>query len=146
MQPATQQEDASRLIFGPEFDVDKHGNAPVPISIAEAAHILRSRQSERSSSDDVTPIVKKTEQYIDRFDRFRSDNLVQAAMNAMEKHIGEHKLHVFEAVQLINLLPDDAEEAKTIIPSLNDKVDDDVLNSILKELKELTNAGENDSD
>ena len=44
-------------------------------------------------------------------------------------------LHKFEAASLANLCPDNYEEAKALIPSLEDKFDDEELNELLEDLK-----------
>ena len=43
-------------------------------------------------------------------------------------------LHKFEVSQLVNLCPENAEEAKALIPSLEHKLDEDELESLLREL------------
>jgi DNA-directed RNA polymerase II subunit RPB4 len=44
-------------------------------------------------------------------------------------------LHKFEIAALANLCPETAEEAKTLIPSLKNKIDDDELQKILEDIQ-----------
>lgn len=43
-------------------------------------------------------------------------------------------MHRFEIAQLGNLCPENAEEAKGLIPSLENKLDDDEVEDLLKDL------------
>ncbi len=43
-------------------------------------------------------------------------------------------LHKFEVAQIANLCPENAEEAKSLIPSLENKMDDDEMEEMLKDL------------
>ena len=45
-----------------------------------------------------------------------------------------NNLHKFEIAQLINLCPENAEEAKALIPSLESKIDDEELDNLLRDL------------
>ena len=47
----------------------------------------------------------------------------------------QRKLHKFEIAALANLCPETAEEAKTLIPSLKNKIDDDELQKILEDIQ-----------
>lgn len=46
----------------------------------------------------------------------------------------EMSLAEFEMAQLGNLCPESAEEARALIPSLNGKLDDDLLQKILEDM------------
>lgn len=48
--------------------------------------------------------------------------------------MSEMSLAEFEMAQLGNLCPESAEEARALIPSLNGKLDDDVLQKILEDM------------
>lgn len=43
-------------------------------------------------------------------------------------------LHKFEVAQIANLCPEGAEEAKTLVPSLENKMEDVELDELLKDL------------
>lgn len=48
--------------------------------------------------------------------------------------MSEMSLAEFEMAQLGNLCPESAEEARALIPSLNGKLDDDLLQKILEDM------------
>ena len=77
--------------------------------------------------------LKNTTQYLTNFSRFRDQETVGAVIQLL-KSTG---LHPFEVAQLGSLACDTADEAKTLIPSLNNKISDDELERILKELSNL---------
>jgi DNA-directed RNA polymerase II subunit RPB4 len=49
--------------------------------------------------------------------------------------LGTKPFHRFELVQLANLCPENAEEAKSLIPTLENKIDEQELEDLLKELR-----------
>lgn len=77
--------------------------------------------------------LKNTMEYLTNFSRFRDQETVSAVIQLL-KSTG---LHPFEIAQLGSLACDTADEAKTLIPSLNNKISDDDLERILKELSNL---------
>lgn len=77
--------------------------------------------------------LKNTMEYLTNFSRFRDQETVSAVIQLL-KSVG---LHPFEVAQLGSLACDTADEAKTLIPSLNNKISDDDLERILKELSNL---------
>ena len=77
--------------------------------------------------------LKNTMQYLTSFSRFRDQETVGAVIQLL-KSTG---LHPFEVAQLGSLACDTADEAKTLIPSLNNKISDDELERMLKELSNL---------
>lgn len=72
-------------------------------------------------------------EYLTNFSRFRDQETVAAVLQLL-KSTG---LHPFEVAQLGTLACDTADEAKTLIPSLTNKISDDDLERILKELSNL---------
>ena len=93
--------------------------------------------------------MKKAMNYLEAFTRFKSDESVQAVERSVAVSVsetfgwrrsprllkdGSAVLHNFEAAQLGTLCCEEAEEAKTLIPSLAEKVSDDTLQSLLDEL------------
>lgn len=77
--------------------------------------------------------LKNTLEYLTNFSRFRDQETVGAVIQLL-KSTG---LHPFEVAQLGSLACDTADEAKTLVPSLNNKISDDELERILKELSNL---------
>eukprot|EP00011_Vannellida_sp_DIVA3-517-6-12_P014954 CAMPEP_0114610416 /NCGR_PEP_ID=MMETSP0168-20121206/3590_1 /TAXON_ID=95228 ORGANISM="Vannella sp., Strain DIVA3 517/6/12" /NCGR_SAMPLE_ID=MMETSP0168 /ASSEMBLY_ACC=CAM_ASM_000044 /LENGTH=122 /DNA_ID=CAMNT_0001821359 /DNA_START=13 /DNA_END=378 /DNA_ORIENTATION=+ len=119
------EEDASTLEFGVDFENTKC------LSNSEVALILDISKQE----DDVgmTPMYDQTLKYVQRFNKFKSKAMLQEVRNKLESR----NLHAFEVACLANLVPDDLEEAKELIPSLSTRLDDDEIDAILKELHQI---------
>lgn len=82
-------------------------------------------------------IVHKTLNYLSTFSRFKnssSTETVEKLLNDFSSQASE-PLHPFELAQLGNLECEDAEEAKSLIPSLSNKVSDVQLKTLLTELR-----------
>lgn len=72
--------------------------------------------------------------YARTFANYRTKERVEA----VERLVGQYaQLAMFEQAQLGSLGCGTAEEAKTLIPSLNSKIDDDALQSLLDQLERL---------
>jgi DNA-directed RNA polymerase II subunit RPB4 len=82
----------------------------------------------------VARILTKTIDYLDAFARFKQKENVEA----VERLLGSHtELSKFERAALGSLCPDGVEEAKTLIPSLDTKINDDDLQELLEEMGKL---------
>lgn len=82
-------------------------------------------------------IVHKTLNYLSTFSRFKnssSTETVEKLLNDFSSQASE-PLHPFELSQLGNLECEDAEEAKSLIPSIAHKVSDVQLKTLLTELR-----------
>ncbi|KAG5421549.1 RPB4 [Candida metapsilosis] len=82
-------------------------------------------------------IIHKTLNYLTNFARFKnrsSCETVEKLLNDFNEHCQEY-LHPFEIAQLGTLECEDSEEAKSLIPSLQNKVSDVQLQSLLTELR-----------
>lgn len=82
-------------------------------------------------------IVHKTLNYLSMFTRFKnssSTETVEKLLNDFSNQASQ-PLHPFEIAQLGNLECEDAEEAKSLIPSLAHKVSDVQLKTLLTELR-----------
>ncbi|CEP64475.1 DNA-directed RNA polymerase II subunit RPB4 LALA0_S11e05006g [Lachancea lanzarotensis] len=77
--------------------------------------------------------LKQTMVYLTNFSRFKDQETVTAVTQLLQST----NLHPFEISQLGSLSCEDADEAKTLIPSLGNKISDDDLERILKELSNL---------
>lgn len=78
-----------------------------------------------------TESLTKMQDYMDTYARFKS----QPALDEFEALLNQHPdLESFERSQLTTLCPGDADEAKTLIPSLASKIDDGVLNDLLAQI------------
>ncbi|CUS24657.1 LAQU0S18e01266g1_1 [Lachancea quebecensis] len=77
--------------------------------------------------------LKQTLVYLTNFSRFKDQETVTAVTQLLQST----NLHPFEIAQLGSLSCEDADEAKTLIPSLGNKISDEDLERILKELSNL---------
>ena len=134
--PSARDEDASKLNLGPEFVPSK----AQPLLISEVAYLLQMKIETASSNISMAernPVLAKSSAYAKRFDRLKTEDNTKAARTLLGELNTEKQLHPFETAQLASLMPETAEEAKVIIPSLKDKIDDDVLNDALQNLDAL---------
>eukprot|EP00743_Colponemidia_sp_Colp-15_P007204 GILK01007779.1.p1 GENE.GILK01007779.1~~GILK01007779.1.p1 ORF type:complete len:131 (-),score=31.88 GILK01007779.1:104-496(-) len=123
---ATQEEeDAAELKLGPDFT-----NAKCLMN-SEIAIVLEHRQANPGVEDIENPVFDKTLAYVNRFNRYRNKEAVKQVRELLQKK----NLEDFEIAALGNLNPEDAEEAKSLIPSLSRRVEDDSLNAILDDLR-----------
>ncbi|CAF1014730.1 unnamed protein product [Didymodactylos carnosus] len=141
--PAQEEEDAAQLKFPKEFD-----NAE-PMMISEVLMMLESRRQQQQQlsmnggmgdDDDETPLSEAfndTITYCERFSKFKNKEAIGAVRNLLfpQDNSGSFKLHKFEAALLSNLCPTQAMEAKTLIPSLESKLDDDECQKLVDEIQ-----------
>jgi DNA-directed RNA polymerase II subunit RPB4 len=85
-----------------------------------------------------------TVDYCERFSKFRTKEAIGAVrnllfpkdpINNMMNSNSSTVLHKFEAALLANLCPRETIEAKTLIPSLDSKLDDDDCQKLLDEIQ-----------
>ena len=79
-------------------------------------------------------VLTKTVDYLDAFARFKRKENVEAVERLLASHT---ELTKFERAALGSLCPDGVEEAKTLIPSLTNKISDDDLLELLEEMGKL---------
>lgn len=84
-------------------------------------------------------MLLKTTQYLENFARFKRKENVEAVERLLS---ARKELAKFERAQLGSLCCDTAEEAKTLIPSLQDKITDEDLQSLLDEITKLMGYGD----
>jgi len=132
--PQGDEEASAELKLGEFQDVDAltHSEAALVINA-----LVQKRRIDRKGGND-TEIFQKTTEYLDHFARFKRKENVEA----VERLLSAHKeLAKFERAQLGSLCCDSAEEAKTLIPSLTDKITDDDLQELLDEITKLMGYG-----
>ncbi|CAL3966214.1 hypothetical protein PZA11_002935 [Diplocarpon coronariae] len=128
--PQGDEEASSELKLGEFQDVDAltHSEAALVIN----ALVMKRRMDKKNVNE--TELLMKTTDYLDHFARFKRKENVEA----VERLLSAHKeLAKFERAQLGSLCCDTAEEAKTLIPSLTDKITDDELQALLDEITKL---------
>lgn len=77
--------------------------------------------------------MRKTQEHLSIFARFRDEQTV-TAVEGLLKSPENQDLHPFEVAQLGSLTCEEAEEAKTLIPSLANKKTDEELQLILDQV------------
>ncbi|EED12287.1 polymerase (RNA) II (DNA directed) polypeptide D [Talaromyces stipitatus ATCC 10500] len=80
--------------------------------------------------------LTKTLDYLEVFARFKDEENIKAVERLLNSHT---ELEMFERSQLGSLCCDNAEEAKSLIPSLQNKISDVDLQELLDELTKLRN-------
>ncbi|KAJ2974875.1 hypothetical protein NUW58_g8520 [Xylaria curta] len=128
---AAGNEEASTTINLGEFqEVDT-------LTLSEAALVINAlvskRRNDRKNVNE-TEMLTKTIDYLDAFSRFKKKENVEA----VERLLSSRKeFHKFERAQLGSLCCETAEEAKTLIPSLTDKITDEDLQELLDQVNKL---------
>merc|ERR1712176_1094913 len=121
------EEDAAQLQFPKEFQ------ETTTLMNSEVMVLLEHRmKNDEGRRDDVelSEVFQKTLDYCKRFSKFKNqDTIVNVRTMLMQK-----RLHKFELAALANLCPDEAEEAKALIPSLDGRFPDDELQQILDDM------------
>ncbi|CAG8959972.1 hypothetical protein HYALB_00006136 [Hymenoscyphus albidus] len=133
--PQGDEEAASELRLG-EFqnaDTLTHSEAALVINA-----LVTKRKADRKNVNE-TEILQKTTQYLEHFARFRKKENVEAVERLLSAK--DNKLAKFERAQLGSLCCDTAEEAKTLIPSLQDKISDEELQELLDDITKLMGYG-----
>jgi len=124
-----QEEDASDLVFPKEFE-----NAET-LLISEVKMLLEHRKQQNENAEEeqeLSDVFVKTLNYTQRFSKYKNRETIGAVRGLLSK---KKLLHKFEMASLANLCPDSAEEAKSLIPSLEGRFDDEELTQILDEIK-----------
>ncbi|KYK55502.1 RNA polymerase Rpb4 family protein [Drechmeria coniospora] len=109
------------------------------LTLSEASLVLNAlvakRRNDRKNVNE-TEMLNQTLNYLDHFARFTQKENVEA----VERLLSSHKdLAKFERAQLGSLCCENADEAKTLIPSLQDKIKDEDLQELLDEISKLQN-------
>ncbi|KAJ6783909.1 hypothetical protein PWT90_03776 [Aphanocladium album] len=123
--PAGNEEASATLNLGEFQNVDT-------LTLSEASLVLNALVAKRRND---RKNVNETD-YLDHFARFTQKENVEA----VERLLSAHKdLAKFERAQLGSLCCENADEAKTLIPSLADKIKDEDLQELLEEISKLQN-------
>lgn len=92
---------------------------------------LRKSQNEESEDEQVfSEVFNKTLTYTEQCSKFKNRETIVAVRNLLTKK----KLHKFEMASIANLCPQLADEAKSLIPSLEGKFDNDELQQVLDDI------------
>ncbi|GFR90040.1 DNA-directed RNA polymerase II subunit RPB4 [Elysia marginata] len=123
-----QEEDASELQFPKEFE-----NAET-LLISEVQMLLDHRKQQNESAEEEqeqSEVFMKTLNYCERFSKFKNRETIAAVRSSLM----QKKLHKFELATLANLCPETADEAKSLIPSLEGRFEEEELQQILDDIK-----------
>ncbi|KAK4635238.1 DNA-directed RNA polymerase II subunit rpb4 [Fulvia fulva] len=107
------------------------------LSPAEVTLMLDQLEKARGQPNH-TEIYYKTRDYCRHFARFKDDNSIRQ-VNQISTELTERELGItqFERAQLATLCCDTAEEARTLVPSLEGKIGDDELEIVLNDIAKL---------
>ncbi|KAJ5111421.1 polymerase (RNA) II (DNA directed) polypeptide D [Penicillium argentinense] len=133
--PQSELEASSTLKLG----ADQHTHT---LSLSEARLVIRKvlENKQRGENRYEPPeTLSKTLDYLDVFARFKDEENIKAVERLLNSHT---ELEMFERSQLGSLCCDNAEEAKSLIPSLQNKISDGDLQELLDELTKLRNFTE----
>ncbi|KAK2741748.1 RNA polymerase B [Myotisia sp. PD_48] len=130
--PQNELEATSHLKLG-EFQ-----NVPT-LSLSEARLVINKVLDLRRKGDnkfEERETLLKTQDYLEVFARFKEKENIEAVERLLSAHT---ELEFFERSQLGSLCCDNAEEAKSLIPSIGNKISDGDLQELLDELTKLRN-------
>ncbi|EEH04704.1 polymerase II polypeptide D [Histoplasma capsulatum G186AR] len=130
--PQNELEATSQLKLG-EFQ-----NVPT-LSLSEARLVINKVLDLRRKGDhkfEERETLVKTQDYLELFARFKEKENIEAVERLLSAHT---ELEFFERSQLGSLCCNDAEEAKSLIPSIGNKISDTELQELLDELTKLRN-------
>ncbi|PAV70139.1 hypothetical protein WR25_25803 [Diploscapter pachys] len=123
------EEDAIELKFPREFESVGCDS----LLTSEVFLLLEHRRQQSEQKDEIeemSEVFVKTLSYARRMSRFKNRETIRA----VRAIFAGKQLHKFEVAQLANLCPETSEEAKSLIPSLENKIEDNELDEILKDL------------
>ncbi|PVV03112.1 hypothetical protein BB560_002420 [Smittium megazygosporum] len=124
----TEDEDASLLKLGPDFQ-----NADC-LLISEVKILLETQRNAKiKENKKISDIIQKTLPYTQKFSHFNN----QYSAREARKVLSTVELSSFEIAQLGNLGCSEPAEAKSLIPSLIGKIDDESLDHVLKQLQSI---------
>ncbi|KAK4105978.1 hypothetical protein N658DRAFT_490585 [Parathielavia hyrcaniae] len=128
--PPGEEEAGAVLKLGEFEDVDT-------LTLSEASLVINAlmakRRKDRKDRNE-TDVLNQTLAYLDSFSRFKQKENVEA----VERLLSAHKeLTKFERAHIGSLCCDNADECKTLIPSIADKISDEDLQELLDEMGKL---------
>ncbi|KAL8839994.1 MAG: hypothetical protein Q9170_001536 [Blastenia crenularia] len=108
------------------------------LTLSEARLLINAVMDHRKSIRKVeeTDVLMKTQDYLDVFARFKQKENIEAVERMLS---AKQELELFERSQLGSLCCETAEEAKTLIPSLSNKISDSDLQELLDDITKLRN-------
>ncbi|XP_031788981.1 DNA-directed RNA polymerase II subunit Rpb4 isoform X2 [Nasonia vitripennis] len=102
--------------------------------ISEVHMLLEHRKAQNESAEEeqeFSEVFMKSLTYTNRFRKFKNKETIAAVRNLLS----QKKLHKFELASIANLCPETPEEAKALIPSLEGRLEDEELRTILDDIQ-----------
>ncbi|CAF9920999.1 MAG: hypothetical protein GOMPHAMPRED_002198 [Gomphillus americanus] len=130
-----QDEEASSVLKLGEFE-----GVPT-LSTSEAAVLISAVKAQRTKLGKPmkqTEVLTQVEDYLDIFARFKQKENV----DAVERLLDGTPFERYERSQLASLCCADADEAKTLIPSIAAKMSDEDLDTVLDQINKLRSTSE----
>lgn len=96
--------------------------------------LLEHRKAQNESAEEeqeFSEVFMKTLTYTNRFRKFKNKETIAAVRSLLM----QKKLHKFELASLANICPETPEEAKALIPSLESRLEDEELRTILDDIQ-----------
>ncbi|KAF2754206.1 hypothetical protein EJ05DRAFT_479738 [Pseudovirgaria hyperparasitica] len=113
------------------------------LSVSEARilvnAVFKDRKQRRPNWNWDKENITKMVDYLEEFSRFKQTEANESLERVLDQR---RELEYFERSQLANLCPESADEAKTLIPSITNKISDDDLQELLNEIGKLRQFAE----
>ncbi|KAJ2554172.1 RNA polymerase B [Coemansia sp. RSA 1933] len=119
--------DAGKLELGEDFQDAEC------LLISEVKVLLEAQYEGRKDEKDLSGVFTKTLEYVQKFSRYTNRDTIKEVRALLKPT----NLEGFETAQLGNLCCSEYEEAKMLIPSIGDKISDEDLDSLLKQMDSL---------
>lgn len=118
---------------GPVLRLGDFQHAPC-LSMSEARIIVEAIFDSRKKAGKKPPATEalsKMQEHMDTYARFKTRGTTSEVEHLLVQY---NQLEPFERAQLATLCPGDIEEAKTLIPSLEGKIEDETLQDLLGQI------------
>lgn len=125
------KEDASKLEFGPKFQLSK----AQPLLYAEVTALLEARVKNFDKYAVQNHLLKPTLEYCKRLEPQANQEITKQKRAIFEDL--NTPMHPFELVQMANLSPDTSEEAFFLIPTLTDRYDAEAIDRLIQNMSIL---------
>eukprot|EP01094_Clydonella_sp_ATCC50884_P021995 TRINITY_DN4962_c0_g1_i1.p1 TRINITY_DN4962_c0_g1~~TRINITY_DN4962_c0_g1_i1.p1 ORF type:complete len:134 (-),score=56.28 TRINITY_DN4962_c0_g1_i1:216-617(-) len=121
--------------------IDEYGTLQLGKDFQEAQCMLNSevylllskRAEDFDENDEQPPVFDKTLKYVSRFNLYKG----RSAVKEVRQLLLEKGLEQYELAAMANLCPEKVEEAKALIPSLQQRFDDDEIQGIINQLQAM---------
>ncbi|KAJ2485110.1 RNA polymerase B [Coemansia sp. RSA 2320] len=119
--------DAGKLELGEDFQDAEC------LLISEVKVLLEAQYESKKEESNFTPVYLKTLEYVQKFSRYTNRDTIKEVRALLKPT----QLAPFECAQLGNLCCTEYDEIKSLVPSIGDKISDDDLDSLLKQMDSL---------